>query len=102
MTANRNGVDEQGGLSEFVRCIFSENTLQGGPPGEERYELDLQRGGTVRDCLIAGRLLDPLQSISANRNMLNVSNLFLGEGFVPTAAPYATIGYRPPTPLPQN
>jgi hypothetical protein len=95
LTGNRNGVDEQGGLSEFTRCIFASNTLEGGAPSQGRFELDLQQGGTVRDCVIQGAVLDPRRAIAAAKNQVNPSGFQLDEERVPARGAFEGLGYRP-------
>ncbi|HVV72116.1 MAG TPA: right-handed parallel beta-helix repeat-containing protein, partial [Verrucomicrobiae bacterium] len=77
-TGNRNGVDDMGGASQYLDCLFYENRLEAGLPGQRRFELDLQRGGVVRQCVIKGPLLDPLGAVSATNNLINPPGLELG------------------------
>lgn len=92
---NRNGVDDMGGLSEYTQSIFSRNQLDAGTPGQTRYELDLQRGGRVRDCVIHGRLLDPLGAVASSNNWLNPPGFQLDDRFVPIRGEFTNAGFRP-------
>jgi len=96
LVGNRNGVDELGGESEFVDCLFMDNTLDGGPPGLPQFELDLQKGGQVRGCVIQGRILDPRKVVAEADNRLQPAGLQLDSDFVPRGAGFSGIGYRPP------
>lgn len=68
LTGNRNGVDDQSGLGEYLRCVFRGNTRDGGFTPQARYELDLPKGGLVRDCVIQGSIRDPLSVVDRSRN----------------------------------
>lgn len=91
---NRNAVDDQGGLGFYRNSIFHQNTRDGGLVPASRYELDLQPGGRVENCVINGPALDPLGAIDKNRNRLNVP-LQLDAQYVPVGAGFEKIGYRP-------
>jgi hypothetical protein len=93
-TGNRNGVDDMGGLSEYRWCVLCEDQLDTGLPGQARFELDLQRGGKVRDCLIAGKVLDPLGAVNSANNLLDPAGFRLGRNFLPTTPAFAPYGYR--------
>lgn len=93
-TANRNAVDDLGGLSSYENCIFAEDNLAEGLPGE-RYELDLSAGGTVRNCRLRGALRDPRRCVSAKENLLEAPPPRFDQELVPTAPEYQGIGYRP-------
>src|SRR4029077_10733174 len=90
------GVDDMSGLSEYARCVFFENNLEVGAPDQVRFELDLQRGSTVSDCAINGRIKDPLQVVNPTNNFLNLPGLKLGEDgmFESTPSGIAEIGCR--------
>lgn len=92
---NRNGVDDLGGASIYSRCIFFENTIDGGLTPQRRYELDLREGGTVSGCLIRGGLVDPRSVISPQANVLNAPKPEFDSLFVPQAPEYRAAGYRP-------
>jgi len=96
LVQNRNGVDDMSGLSEFSRCVFFENNLEAGKPGQVRFELDLQRGSKVHDCAINGPIKDPLQVVTATNNFLNPSGMKLGEdgSFTSTLPGVGGIGCR--------
>lgn len=97
-TGNRNGVDDMSGLGEYAQSIFWANQLEAGTPGHVRFELDLQRGGKVSDCVMAGRLKDPLGAVKSTNNLLNPPSLQLDKNFVPIGGDFASVGYRPTHP----
>lgn len=70
MTGNRNGVDDRGGLSEYLHCEFRANNRDGGFSPQPRFELDLPQGGTVRHCVIDGPLRDPRGAVKPDENAL--------------------------------
>jgi hypothetical protein len=96
-TGNRNGVDDMGGGSVFTECIFFRNTIEGGLPGDKRYELDLAKGAKVSGCFISGLVLDPRKSVSASGNVLNASDPKFDREFVPQSPGYEGAGFRPTT-----
>ena len=73
MTGNRNGVDDSSGLGEYVKCLFNDNTRDGGFTRQPRFEMDLSRGATVRQCAIFGPVRDPLSAIRPTDNRLEAS-----------------------------
>ena len=82
------------GQGTYRDCIFYQNTVDVGQPGQ-RYEIDLALGGTVEKCFINGRVLDPKNAISAEKNVLNATDPGFMAEFVPGAAGYEKVGYRP-------
>lgn len=94
LTGNRNGVDDAGGLSEYIRCIFRGNTMDGGFTPQPRYELDITHGATVHQCLFEGTLRDPMKSVNPLDNVVGVSSASLN----PRNFNQSTneIGYRVP------
>jgi len=93
-TGNRNAVDDMGGASAYIDCIFADNNLAGGMAGE-RYELDLPAGAVVRNCRIRGKVLDPRHSISDQENEVNGSPPLFNQEYLPSAAGYAGVGFAP-------
>lgn len=100
VTGNRNGIDDLGGLSTYVACLVSENPLPGGPPELARFELDLRLGGSVEGCVVAGPVLDPQSAVNPSRNRFLSAPPRLDDRFVPVDPELASVGYRPPPPLP--
>jgi hypothetical protein len=88
LTGNRNGVDDQSGLGQFLRCVVRGNTRDGGFTAQPRYELDLPKGGLVQDCVIQGPIRDPLSVVDRSRNRLTESTEphleDAGVGYQPT------------------
>jgi hypothetical protein len=97
-TRNRNAVDDLGGESVYANCIFADNTLVSGPPGTDRYELDLRAGGKISGCVITGVVIDPHHSLSAHDNLLNAATPRFDQDFVPEAPEYRRAGCRPVSP----
>src|SRR5687768_7629000 len=96
-TGNRNAVDDLGGLSEYRNSIFYRNTVNKGLAGE-RYELDLAKGGRVQRCMINGKVIDPLKVVGSDENVMDAPAPDFDDRFVPRAAEYARVGYRPTAP----
>jgi hypothetical protein len=100
-TGNRNGVDDMGGRSRYVDCIFFENTVDTGLKGFARYELAVNAGAKeVSGCLINGTILDSRKVVSASANVLHAPSPNFNRSFVPEAAEYKNAGYRPASPAP--
>ena len=70
-TGNRNAVDDMGGTSSYLNCIFVDNNLAEGQPRTTRYELDLPFGATVKGCVIRGVVRDPRHCVSELENVIN-------------------------------
>jgi hypothetical protein len=96
-TGNRNGVDDMGGASTYLNCIFADNTLEGGLKGHARYELAVNAGAVVRGCVFTGKIIDVQQKVSATENLLSAPPPRFDANFVPAAPEYANAGYRPVT-----
>jgi hypothetical protein len=95
-TGNRNGVDDLGGQSRYVNCIFSDDNLEGGLKGLTRYELDIKAGAKeVTGCFINGPVQGAAHVISVERNVLNAPAPKFNDRFVPEAPEYKNAGYRP-------
>ncbi len=96
LTGNRNGVDDLGGLGEYVGNLIAGNTLPGGAPGLSRFELDLRLGGVVRGCMIKGPLLDPQNVVDPSLNRIRDEPVRFDAQFVPIGSGFDDVGYRPP------
>jgi len=94
-TGNRNGVDDMGGGSSYLNCIFLENNLDTGLNGSARYELAVNAGAKVSGCFINGMVHDVSYAISAQDNVLDPPSPKFNKGFVPEAPEYKSAGYRP-------
>ncbi|MFO1497589.1 MAG: right-handed parallel beta-helix repeat-containing protein [Verrucomicrobiota bacterium] len=95
LTGNRNGVDDMGGESRFSNCIFFNNKLDTGLKAGARYELAVNAGGTVTGCFINGTVHDAQRRVALGDNNLNPPPPGFDQKMIPTAAAYATAGYRP-------
>jgi hypothetical protein len=95
-TGNRNGVDDMGGQSSYLNCIFAGNKLDTGLKGFTRYELAVNAGAKrVSGCLINGIVHDLSRVVSARENVLQAPPPRFNERFVPEAPEYKNAGYRP-------
>ena len=94
---NRNGIDDLGGNSSYLNCIFCDNTLDGGLVPALRYDLSLLNGGTVRGCFFTGALVDPANSISPAENTLKASDPNFDVSFAPRNELFKNAGYRAPS-----
>jgi hypothetical protein len=94
-TGNRNAVDDMGGGSSYLNCIFADDTRAEGWPGTSRYELDLPFGATVKGCLIRGPVTDPRRCVSPADNVLEAPAPRFDTSFIPAAPEYSKAGYRP-------
>lgn len=94
-TGNRNGVDDMGGASSYLNCLFADNTLEAGLRGHARYELAVNAGASVKGCVFTGRIIDVQQRVSATENLLLAPPPQFDADFVPAAPEYAKAGYRP-------
>jgi hypothetical protein len=94
-TGNRNGVDDRGTGSTYVKSIFWNNSLAGGKGGGERYELLIKDGSGVRDCAIYGEVEDPLDTIDAGINRFHPPDPHFDAEYVPLHTDYGNLGYRP-------
>jgi len=101
---NRNGVDDMGGQSSYVNCVFVDNKLDAGLKGFARYELAVNAGGKVSGCFINGTVHDVAHVVSAQENVLEglSGRTFpppkFNQSFVPEAPEYKHAGYRPISP----
>ena len=96
-TGNRNGVDDMGGDSVYVANLFHANRSEGGLPGHPRYELAINAGARVENCAILGRVFDAKKVIDPRQNRLEGPDPRFNTDYVPQAAEYSGIGYRPMT-----
>ena len=94
-TGNWNGVDDDGTGSTYVDSIFWKNTLGGGISEGGRYEIDIVDSAGVRGSFIHGDINDLRQTIDAKANRLDPADPRFDAAFVPQAAEYAKVGYRP-------
>ncbi len=92
---NRNAIDDLGGNSAYLNCIFLDNRLESGLPGHPRYDLDVNAGARVAGCFFNGALLDAKSSIAPTNNVLHAPPARWNQDHVPQAAEYRNAGYRP-------
>lgn len=94
-TKNRNAIDDMGGKSSYLNCVFADDDQAAGWPGTSRYELDLPFGASVRDCIVRGANHDPFDCLSKPGNVLNPPDLIFDAAFVPKDPRFSAAGYRP-------
>lgn len=94
-TGNRNGVDDMGGGSHYIDCIFHGNGLDTGLKGGGHYELAVNAGATVSGCLFGGKIHDLRKVVSATNNVVDAPPPRFDQDFVPRAEEYLKAGYRP-------
>jgi len=94
-TGNWNGVDDNGTQSAYVDSIFWKNTLAGGISPGRRYELDIAVGTGVRNCFVHGDVNDLRGRIDKGANTFDPPDPKFDAQFVPRAAQYTGVGYRP-------
>ena len=95
LTGNWAGVDDEGAGSTYVDTIFWKNTLAGGISPGARYELDIENGAGVRGSFIHGAVNDLRGTIKPDANTFDPPDPRFDAQFVPQAAEYARVGYRP-------
>jgi hypothetical protein len=94
-TGNRNGVDDMGGQSRYVNCIFFDNNLEAGLKGSARYDLAVNGGAKeVAGCFFGGTVHDVGHVVSPEKNTLNAAPPGFDKSFVPAAPEYQNAGYR--------
>lgn len=96
-TENRNGIDDLGGASSYLNNIFYNNTLEGpANKGHPRYDLDLRDGAIeASGNFFSSTLLDPKQTISADKNVIKAGPPNFDKHNVPQSAEFKRAGYRP-------
>lgn len=93
-TGNRNAVDDMGGGSTYVDCLFINDNLSVGITGTQRYELDLPEGAIVKNCGIRGVLKDPHHCVTAGDNLLEAADPQFNQDFIPANTGLRGMGYR--------
>jgi hypothetical protein len=94
-TGNRNGVDDMGGESRYLNCVFVGNQLDAGLKGSARYELAVNAGAKVFGCVFNGMIHDVRGDVSLQENVMNAPPPQFDKDFVPAAPEYKGAGYRP-------
>jgi hypothetical protein len=101
-TGNWNGVDDVGTGSTYVDSIFWNNAIGGGISPASRYEFDITEAAGVRGCFIHGVVNDLRNTISKAANTFDPPDPRFDARFVPQAAEYARVGYRPASAIPDG
>ena len=99
-TGNRNGVDDSNHGNIYEDSIFWMNNAPGGWPSGARYELDLASGIGVNGCFVGGEIHDLRKTVDSDNNVIGCSDPRFDENYVPQAAGFEGVGYRPLTALP--
>ncbi len=94
-TGNWNGADDKGAGNSYTNCVFWMNTKEGGISRGHRYELDIMDGSNVRRCMLGGSTSDLRGTIDPSANTLDASDPDFDDLYVPRAAEYSDVGYRP-------
>jgi hypothetical protein len=95
-TGNRNGIDDMGGQSSYLNCIFFENKLEGGKKAPARYDLAVNGGAKkISGCFFNGTIHDVTHVISSSENVMNAPDPKFDKNFVPQTSEYKDAGYRP-------
>ena len=92
---NWNGVDDKGRNNVYARCIFWMNNATGGISPGGRYEIDILDGRGVEDCWLNGETIDLRGTLSEDANTFGAPDPEFDEDYVPQAAAYDGVGYRP-------
>ena len=95
-TGNRNAVDDSNHGNVYEDSIFWQNTASGGWPSGGRYELDIASGVGVDGCHIGGAIEDLKNTIDRDNNVLDCPDPQFDSNYVPQAAGFEDVGYRPP------
>ncbi len=95
LVGNRNGIDDLGGGSVYLRCLFVDNDWDGGVAQGSRYDIDLPMGGQIAECWFTGKVLDPRGAAKSHRNWIQAGSPALDRFWVPTNPACSNLGYRP-------
>jgi hypothetical protein len=95
--ANRNGIDDRGVQSRYEDSIFWRNDAAGGTVVGERYELDVTQAENVRNNAVHGVIADLQGTVDRSQNRFDAPDPLFDGAFVPRAAAYSALGYRPAT-----
>jgi hypothetical protein len=101
-TGNRNGIDDMGGQSSYLNCIFFDNKLEGGLKVPARYDLAVNAGAKkTSGCLFNGTIHDVSHVIKPDENVMKAPTPKFDKNFVPESPEYKNAGYRPAATAPQ-
>ncbi len=95
-TGNRNGVDDMGGESTYLDCIFYRNNSDAGLKGYPRYELAVNAGAKVTGCRFFGNVIDRRNDVSPSVNQLEATPPQFDSRYRPGNPGYEGVGYLPP------
>ncbi len=91
---NRSAVDDRGVNSEYVRCIFWNNSRAGNLK-KPHYELNVNESTYVDGCFIHGEINDVRTVLSRANNRFDPINPDFDDAFHPRQSEYSAVGYRP-------
>ena len=92
---NWNGVDDKSRNNVYRDSIFWQNAARGGISPGSRYELDVVHAVGVENCYVHGDINDLRKTVDKTRNHFDCSDPDFDADFVPRAAEYSQVGYRP-------
>ena len=92
---NWNGADDAGKESRYSSCIFWKNDASDGSRPGNPYDLDIENGQSVIDCVFSTGVRDRNRTVSAARNSVEASDPEFDSAFVPQNAVYSNVGFRP-------
>jgi hypothetical protein len=92
---NRNGVDDMGGESTYINCIFYQNNSDTGLKGYPRYELAVNAGAKVTGCRFSGTVIDIRHDVSPTSNQLTATPPQFDSQYRPGSPGYEGVGYFP-------
>jgi len=94
-TGNWNGVDDKGRKSVYQDCIFWQNNAGDGSRPGKPYEIDILDASGVTNCWLNGDIEDLRGTVERDNNHIETLDPLFDEAFVPKAAEYSEVGYRP-------
>ena len=94
-TGNWNGVDDKGSKSVYQDCIFWQNNAGDGSRPGKSYEIDILDASGVTNCWLNGDIEDLRGTVERDTNHIETTDPLFNEAFVPKAAEYSEVGYRP-------
>lgn len=92
---NRNAVDDKGRGNVYKDCLFWQNTMPGGIPTGERYEMHIVHAVNVEGCHFNAANPDLIGSIDPSANTLQSADPKFDSNWIPVSNHLKGIGYRP-------
>ena len=96
IVGNRNGVDDLSPQTTYEKCIFWNNTMEGGWVSGTRYETAIANADGMTDCFIGGAgIIAHRAEPDPQTNVLDAPDPEFDERYVPQNVIYEDVGYRP-------